>query len=246
MKVMSWNIWGGKYLERVMSVIHQEDPDILALQEVTVQNGINTANTIAQRLGYQVLYCKSFTTDRHTPPYDLGNAILSKAPFGDTSCVFLSGMEQYQRSASTEPRNAVVAQITHNKRPYTVIATHLGFSEKFGESFLRHFQLENLLKLIPQNQCILMGDLNSLPTSTVVQTLGNLLVNTDSQLTEPSMIDYHDAQQTQYRIDYIFVSKDLQFTGFRIVQTDASDHRPLVVTIHEPEGEQNQLQERRT
>jgi endonuclease/exonuclease/phosphatase family metal-dependent hydrolase len=231
MKVMTWNIWGGKYLDRVINLIHQENPDILALQEVTVQNGVNTANTIAKRLGYHVQYCKTFSTDRHTPSYDLGNAMLSKVPFSETSCVFLSSQDQYQDSASTEPRNAVVAHLTVNAKPYTVVATHLGYSEKFSESMFRQFQLQNLLKLLPQNNCILMGDFNALPESKVVRTLSDVLVNTDTTLTEPSMTDYHDEERTKYRIDYIFVSNDIPFTDFRIIETDASDHQPLVVTI---------------
>lgn len=231
MKVMTWNIWGGKHLDGVIDLIRRESPDIIALQEATLREGINTAEVIGDMLGYNVQFCETFTTDRHTPPYTLGNAILSKLPYAQTSCTFLSTKDQYEGSAATEPRNAAIATISVGNKHLTIIGTHLGFSEKWRESSFRQSQLHNLLKLIPENNCILMGDFNALPASTVVNKLSSVLVNTDPLMTQSSMTDLKDEQKTQYRIDYIFVSKDVGFTDFKIIETDASDHRPLVAII---------------
>lgn len=228
---MSWNIWGGKYLKQVEEVIANESPDILGLSEVKVQEGVNMAQAIADELGYYVSYCGSFTTDRHTPSYQLGNAILTKIPVRQSSCHFLSMQDAYEHTAATEPRTAVKICLEAEGKQLFAISTHLGFSEKFSPSTFRRKQLDHLLPLLDDRPVILMGDFNSQPDDPVIKTLSQKLQNTDTDLSLPSITDYHDPARKQYRIDYIFVSADISFSHFRMVQTAASDHYPLVVDV---------------
>jgi endonuclease/exonuclease/phosphatase family metal-dependent hydrolase len=115
LKVISWNIWGGRRLDEVISFLSHEDPDIIALQEVSerdVHGKIkNDAHVIAEALGYYVFFGKAFTTDRHTPPYSLGNAVISRFPILESRTFELSGLPLYRNNSITEPRNTVVSRI---------------------------------------------------------------------------------------------------------------------------------------
>lgn len=232
MKIMTWNIWGGKNLEEVKKFLQEQNPDIIGLQEVKTLNGINHAEYLAQELGYHVSYCKSFTTDRHTPVYDLGNAILTKDKPLSSVCHELSTLEDYQGSSVTEPRTAVEVTLPYHNSTLTVFSTHLGYSEKFGESDLRDRQTEKLVQLIRTHEnVVLMGDFNSVPTSRVIATFSSLLRNTDGNLQQTSFTDLKDPDKTKYRIDYVFTSQNMPSRNFIIHSSEASDHLPLSIEI---------------
>src|SRR3989344_9062781 len=86
LKVLSWNIWGGKHLKEVMAFLKTADADTIALQEVIEDKGGNTALTIANELGYECVYAlEMHMSSRWTgPPREkeeiikFGNAILTK------------------------------------------------------------------------------------------------------------------------------------------------------------------------
>lgn len=232
---MSWNIWKGKFLEKVIEQIQQENPDIVCLQEVIEQEKdgekINIAQQIASKLGYEFVYCKAFHTDRHTPSYDIGDAILSKFPILSSSCHFLSSLDEYKDSAVTEPRTAVKIEVKTDSQTLTIITCHLGYSEKFQETDIRNTQLDRLLTLIPKTSAILTGDFNSQPDSRVLRILNNSLVNTDRDQTEYSYTEMKEENHPEYRIDYIFITPDIIAKNFQILPTDASDHSPLTVEV---------------
>ncbi len=232
MFIVTWNIWGGKNLEEVKEFLQKQKPDVIGLQEVKTLNGVNHAEYLAQQLGYHVSYCKSFTTDRHTPVYDLGNAILTKDKPLSSVCHELSSLEDYKGSSVTEPRTAVEVTIPYHNSRLTIFSTHLGYSEKFGESDLRDRQTGKLVQLIQDREnVILMGDFNSVPTSRVIATFSSLLINTDSELTQSSFTDLKDPDKTTYRIDYIFTSRNIPSRNFLIHSSEASDHLPLSIEI---------------
>lgn len=234
-KVISWNIWKGKFLNQVIKTLKELDAEVVGLQEVIEKEGgerkINTAQTIAQKLGYQYIYCKAFTTDRHTPTYDLGNAVLSRFPIKKHQCHSLSGLILYQNDSVTEPRGAAEAKIEIAGREIKFISAHLAFSQKLEPVEIRKIQLENLLKIIDPSNTVLMGDFNSLPDSEEIKKLAQVLVNTDPNPLSPTWTNFRDPDQPQYRIDYIFTSNDLKTQNFQIINSSASDHYPILATL---------------
>ena len=231
MKIMTWNIWGGRHIDGVMSLIEEENPDVIGLQEVKEIAGENMAETIAAKFGYHVAYCRSFTTDRHTPVYTLGNAILSKSPSKNKTCHILSTIDEYLGSAATEPRTAVEIESEHSGKPLRILTTHLGYSDKFGESAFRDEQIKKLLPLITKSPCILMGDFNSIPGSKTVTEIEKYLVNADNEKTAFSYTDMKDPDKTTYRIDYIFADKSISLKDFKMHDTHATGHRPRTVEL---------------
>ncbi len=236
LKVLSWNILGGKYLDKVIKQLKEIDADIIGLQEVKEHidkesNRVNIAQTIAQTLGYHFAFCESFIDDRHEKNYYLGNAILSRFPLDEVSCLDLSRADEYRHDALTEPRVANIGFVRTKNSSFKIINTHLGYSRDAKKTPIREEQLKNLIEVFDNDQVILMGDFNSIPESFVVKELTEILNNTDSDLSKVTKTDLNKPGQPQFRIDYIFVSKDQKFSNFQVLETDASDHKPITVEI---------------
>lgn len=234
-KFISWNIWGGKNRDQVVSFLQNTPFDILALQEVTVRdnqgNLENDALIIAEKLGYHVTYATAFRTDRHETVYDLGNAIISKYPIEKTQVHELSDLSQYEKNSTTEPRNAVQADIRgEDGTVIHVISTHLGYSQDLQATPLQTYQLNKLLELVPREKTVLMGDFNSEPTSTIIQRLSEEFVVLN-HLTNPSWTNFKNPSHPQHRIDYIFTTHDIHTHSFSIENSQASDHFPLFATL---------------
>lgn len=231
LKLVSWNIWGGKHLDKVLAQLQEIDADIIGLQEVKEQPDLNQAHFLAKKLNMHYHYCSVFTDDRHDETYRLGNAIFSKLPLSEDQCVELSGMRYYEKNSLTEPRCACVAEIKYKGIEIKLISTHLGYARDNERTDIRVRQLEQLKQVLREEKLLLVGDFNSFPNSFVLNELSQILTNTDSDLTQTSTTDFYTHGQPRYRIDYIFASHDLKFKNFQILHTEASDHKPLVVEI---------------
>ncbi len=230
-KVISWNIWQDFHLKEVVSFLRESNADILGLQEVIEKEGTNTAAVIADLLGYEYTYYRAI--DKTRLGFPQGNAVLSKFPITKSTPHMLSTIDQYTDSAETEPRVAIDAQIEIDGNPLTIITTHLAYSHMFQESAIRNLQVDKLITVIPKTKTVLTGDFNSHPDSSYMQTLTTKLVNTDSELINPTWtvypFDYEDFRETElkHRLDYIFVTPDISVTDFRVESSKGSDHLPI-------------------
>lgn len=230
-KLVSWNIWQSKYIDRVIEQIKELNPDVIALQEVTESQGINSGQVIAEKLGYNHFFCQSADAQSRIPPIKLGNSVLSKYNLSESKCQLLSTADEYEHTTETEPRVAVQTTITLSNEQLHVINTHLGYSEDLKVTAMQKKQLQTLLSFLPDKNVVLAGDFNCLPESEVVQDLEKKLINVDPEKTVPTRFTHKEESIQKDRIDYIFVSADVRFSEFTIHQTSASDHTPLSVVI---------------
>ena len=229
--VLTWNIWGGKHRAEVIKFLKQTEWDVLALQEVTQReiegNIINDAQVIACALDCEYYFEKAFRTDRHTPVYDLGNALLSKHPIQERRVHILSDLSSYEKNSTTEPRNAVEIVTTINEKNIHIFSTHIGYDVSLGEGDLQKNQIQELILRVPANNSVLMGDFNSTPESTIIKRIEEHYNHTDTHLSYISWINFKKSAHPTHRIDYIFTTKDITTEKFEILSTDASDHLPL-------------------
>ena len=232
LKVLSWNIWAGKNLDGVVKLLREVNADIIGLQEVLERNSRNNAEDLAQKLGLNYFYCKAFTDDRHpVPKYTLGNAVLTRFPIEKSCCHQLSSLELYRKSSETEPRTAAEATLSINGKSLNFFNTHLAHSPALRESEMRDLQLNNLLKYLSNHLTILTGDFNSQADSEVIKKLSEKLINTDKDPSRTTAVDDDEHGKFNFRKDYIFVSPDIKVTSFRILDSDASDHYPILAEI---------------
>lgn len=221
-KIVSWNIWGGKNLKEIIDCLRVLDADVVALQEVLAdEDGANNiAEAIAEALDYEWEFVNTRTLDPSLSfllqeqkidcNKQWGNAILSKYPMGESSHYFLS---------EKSPRMALEAVIEIEDKKLRVFSTHLAHAPHLSE--IRVAQAESLLKLISDEPTIVAGDFNDVPESETIQRM-------DAVLNRGKNVS---ATNDNKRIDYIFATKDVQIVEDGMVDSQASDHFPLYAIV---------------
>lgn len=232
LKILSWNIWCGTYLNEVIEFLRIENADIIALQEVAEDERGNISEIIAKELKYKYVY----TTDvdmpfKYLPQYKendertkkMGNAILSKYEI-------LNSKEH--KLIQGKQRTIIEANIKIENKILNFFSVHLRHTHQ-KQFDLQDLQIDNLLKLLPKENTIVMGDFNALPESDVIEKANKILQNTEIGSNTPTWSVYK-VGCTQcligdivHKLDYIFISKDLRAKDFQVYNSKASDHLPI-------------------
>lgn len=238
--LMSWNLWHGEFLDDIIAFIKRQNADIIALQEVVDLPGEpRMAARIAEATGYHYAHFKAFTNDRHDPPDDQGNTILSRFQIEAASAHALSSLDDYDGTAETEPRIAVKVCVRAGSSGLAVLNTHLAHTTDLKSCRTRLRQIDNLLALVEPQRTVLMGDFNVEPGSEELARVRRVLHNADPDPTAPTAFLYdHDKANGHYertephvRIDHIFVTPDIRVRSFEILDTLASDHYPILAVV---------------
>lgn len=225
-KILSWNIWGGKYLDGVVDFLQAAHADIIGLQEVVEEGSGNSAQTIAEKLGYQyVCYGRAMSMSVEGKEVTLGNAVISKYPIVESKRHVLS---------DEKSRVAVQADIKIGNETLHVFSAHLVHTHQ-KPSDIQEKQTDTLTSLLPKEKTVLMGDFNALPESSVIRRMNEVLVNTESKASTPTWSVYPEKccpmKSVQCKLDYIFTTPDLKSESFVVSSSKASDHLPVSVVL---------------
>lgn len=218
-RVTTWNIFRGKSVEDVVSMLKKLNSDIILLQEVLPDD------SIAQRLQYAYHYCKGQV---------IGNAILSRFPILSTSCHPLNVGAEYDETPRTESRVAAVARISIKSAIINVISTHLYYPHHTGISTeTAQAQQSSLSHLIKNEHLILGGDFN------IEGNMGELeilkpLTDCGAGDDRPTFNDIKYTGESR-KFDHIFVSPTYKVISYDVTETKASDHNPVTVELTLPE-----------
>ncbi len=236
LKILSWNIWCGTYLDGVIEFLKTADADIIALQEVAQNDRGNISEIIAKELGYKYVY----TTDinmplKYLPGHEendertikMGNAILSKYEI-------TSSKEHHL--VENKDRTVIEANIKVADKILNVFSIHLRHTHQ-KQRDLQDLQADNLLKLLPKENTVVMGDFNSLPESGVIEKVSKVLQNTEANSNTPTWSVYKEGctecliDKLIHKLDYIFTTKDLKTNSFEVYDSKSSDHLPISVVV---------------
>jgi endonuclease/exonuclease/phosphatase family metal-dependent hydrolase len=114
--------------------------------------------------------------------------------------------------------------------PLLVIVTHL--HHLVPDTQVRQAQVPVILDFWSgSGQTVIMGDLNAEPDSDEIKLIyeSGLL---DAWLEAGSGSGFTvDADDPNKRIDYIWISSDLETLEVKVIQTEASDHLPVIATL---------------
>ncbi|MCK4961463.1 MAG: endonuclease/exonuclease/phosphatase family protein, partial [Anaerolineales bacterium] len=226
--VMTYNIHsafasdGRQDPEAIAQVIEASGADIIALQEISrgwlINGSTDLTAWFARRLGMQILY-------KGTTGPMWGNAILTRFP------VLEHGSGPLPLAGSLIARGYLWAKIdVGDQEPLLVIATHL-----------HHLETENQVRLeqVPVvlafwNEApysLVMGDLNAEPGYPEMDLIARAGM-VDSWAEVGSGKGYSNpAIDPLKRIDWIWHTPDMAASEAEIIQSTASDHLPLVVTL---------------
>ncbi|OGK32616.1 hypothetical protein A3F57_03390 [Candidatus Roizmanbacteria bacterium RIFCSPHIGHO2_12_FULL_36_11] len=227
LKILSWNIWYHGDLAKINEFLERFNADILGLQEVMmVDKKIQLSEHITDKLGYKYIYAPAFQIPINGLTTDVGNAIFTKNPILNRKIHNLS---------ETDNRIAIQADVQMGNETLHIFNTHLLHTHQ-QPSEIQDLQASNLVKVLASNNTVLMGDFNALPESKAIRIINKAVKNTDAK-SLPTWSVYPDGCKVCspkgiiYKLDNIFVSKDIRSSSFKVKESRASDHLPISVVI---------------
>jgi endonuclease/exonuclease/phosphatase family metal-dependent hydrolase len=229
-RVMSYNIHHGRGmdghvdLQRIAYVILQENPDLVALQEV--DRGVERTDRMDMPAELAALtgMTSIFSNNFHFQGGEYGNAILSRHP------VISSHNTHYRMVRSGEQRGLLHVVVEIHGQRLRFLNTHLDYRPDDTERLSNIEEILDLLALHTAWPTVVAGDFNDLPGSRTHQIMTRHLIDAwesvgpDEGFTIPS-----DAPNR--RIDYVFYHPVHGPTPRLawVPNSTASDHLPLVV-----------------
>lgn len=212
--------------EAIAEVIRKEDPDLVALQEVDVNNkrsgiDLNQAQAIAEILGMEFHFVKAI--DYQDGFY--GNAVLSKFPVLETKDVKMPAME----SVKAEDRVWAGVRVNVKGKDLWFGSTHIDFTNEKNNLHQSGILMDALLTLT--DPVIVAGDFNAAQDSKTLAFFRSELEWTcpdnDCPPTFPEI-------EPRTAIDFILYRPQDFFRTVRhevIAEEYASDHRPVVADL---------------
>lgn len=230
LKIVSWNIYGGRKLPEIIKCLTEANADIIGLQEVLEdENGANNgAKAIADVLGYNYTYetttllipSISHLLEKHGIEKNMGwgNAILSKYEISEKNTHVLS---------RDRKRTALEAAVRVEGKNLHVFSTHLVYAS-VQPSETQSVQAQNLLKVLPKENGLVMGNFNATPDSKIIEDMKRVMVNTEEDPTTYTA----DGK----KMDYIFSTADIKTISSGTIASQASDHLPIyaIIEIKDP------------
>lgn len=153
-------------------------------------------------------------------PY--GNGLLTKFKITEVKTIPIPDPIEKSGTENYETRCILKATLENG---LTLLITHFGLNPEEQENAVKTV-IENL----PQKKCILMGDFNVTPDNPVLTPIRERMTDT-AQLFNEELLSY-PSDKPDVKIDYIFVSPDIEVITADIPPIIASDHRPHTAEIN--------------
>ncbi|MDO6687449.1 MULTISPECIES: endonuclease/exonuclease/phosphatase family protein [unclassified Agarivorans] len=206
----------------IAAYLKQQNIDVVALQEADASSAwsgsFNHVEYIAQHAGYS-WYAHSLHSTGKLANY--GTAILSKYPISEAYAYHFMPTPPTTTKGFTAAKIHITAT-----QSVDVVSLHLDFSR----ASKRRQQMAELRERFNQHEgsAIIMGDFNSEweKDEGVVSQFEN---NSRYRVYQPQSSQL--ASYKNKRLDWIFISKDLQFINYELGPNTLSDHRPVISLI---------------
>ncbi|MDE2987312.1 MAG: endonuclease/exonuclease/phosphatase family protein [Chloroflexota bacterium] len=212
-----FDLQGMPSLERILAVLEQERPHVVALQEVprgwVVNGSVDALSWLAQRLRMHSAWGPA------ADPF-WGSAVLSRYP--------IVHMEHHPMPNNDDlnlDRGYLLVTVNLHGELVQLVATHLHHIE--SEPHHRIPQVTELVDAVDWSRpSVLLGDLNAQPHHAEIR----MLAEAGLMPRQPAVPTY-PADQPRRQIDYIMTTDALTIVELRSAPTDASDHLPLFATL---------------
>lgn len=243
--------------EEVAKLVDNLNPDILAFQEAVrhfdenVSKEYQSQRFIEAKLKTKLPYsffgpqwiCSVNSKNgevyrKYGGPIEQGNEIKSKYKIINAS------NEHYHRSyeisddrtnfyEEDHARSLQIVELDINGQRVQVLNIHGTYTTDKRDTPRTLKQTKYLLEAAARKKIptIIVGDFNLLPDTESIRLIGNEYKNLVSEYgikyTRPNFKD--SREEGNNIVDYIFVSDDIEVTNFGVIETDISDHYPLIL-----------------
>ena len=247
LKVMTYNIWnGGAYkgawrfekpaivAERIRGIgnlIRESNPDLVFLQEVVMESGpgsVNQTPILAETSGMKA-WVYGEDVNQGLPFYRMirGNVILSKWPLDVLTNQPMAVSRSFFQVGMWTQRT-LWCKTYIGEQEILLASIHL-IGSKGGDKE-RSTQMRQILDFAGGRPSILAGDFNAVPSSEAIRmAIENGKFST--QLDGPYTVKSYNPRVT---IDYIFAPTGWTLVEHKVIQTDLSDHMPVLSTYRIP------------
>ena len=215
--IISYNIHSGlnknmfPTLFDTIDFLKQSDADIVCLQEVNE----------SVRAGFQVSSFKEelkmnshFGANVVNLGFNYGLVTYSKYPIKQEEHIYLSSFREQRGMLHT------VVKIGYQN--LNVINIHLGLNEEERDIQMR--ELKDFIKKLGDEHYIVVGDFNQ----GGIEIDEDLLKDVAKELQMSNILTFPTGLD---RIDYIFVSSDIEIIDYDVLIKDMSDHYPIIAKI---------------
>ena len=227
-------------LEEISDFLGNSGADLIALQEADFPSRwsgkFNHVEYISSKSPYP---CRVQAHHATKYMYDFGTALLSSVPYTD------SLSHTFVPSPPTTNKGFVMGQVLWNPggqlaEPITVsiISVHLDFSRKK----VRVAQIEEMRTMLPDisTPLIILGDFNT-DWNSKDSSLKTIVAKGNLKVYKPEATGLGTYKSGKHRLDWILISKDLEFVSYQVPQIVLSDHQPVTATLRLVENSDKEM-----
>lgn len=243
-RFLTFNLWYGKNWKKEIDLIKSQNPDIFVLQEVTKnipKFGLNNIDVFHEFENafpdFKGIIAPITYKKEKGKEIFFGNAIFSKFSVISSNIHYylkpLDWTDDYERQS----RNLVEAKVKINGQELYVFTTHFTYSPAFADTPIKVKEAEKVIEIIKDKQpMIIAGDFNSHFKSEVIKKIDKEVLYIDREhnptwTKHPFSYKGFEETELKWKLDYIFISERLKCKSFKIIDTDISDHLPIVAEL---------------
>jgi len=217
-------------LEEIADFLSNSGADLIALQEADSPSRwsgkFNHVEFVSEKSSYP---CRLHAHHAQKYMYDFGTALLSRVPYTN------SILHTFVPSPPTTNKGFVMGEVRWNPggalpEPITVsvISVHLDFSRKK----VREAQIEEMRAMLPDitPPVIILGDFNVDWTSED-SSLKTIVAKGNLKVYQPESTQLGTYKNGKHRLDWILISKELDFVSYEVSQVVLSDHQPVQAAV---------------
>lgn len=232
MKIMSFNTQHCRnYLEdridyQIMAkAIRSVGADIVGLNEMYGEGALpefeDQVGILAELTGLKHYYFAEAINDADGENTPFGNGLISRYPIASAETIRVPDSPEQTGDQLYETRCLLKAVLENG---LTVLVIHFGLNPD------EHINaVETVMKHLPKEKCVLMGDFNVTPDNEVLKPITDVMKDTADLFTE-ELLSFPSDDPVK-KIDYIFVTPDIEVISADIPEIVASDHRPHISEI---------------
>ncbi len=238
-RLVQWNVWMEESPERILAVLEQLNPDVACLQEVTAppDEPAELLTRAASELGLSGVFAPAHAIPIYGTSRRRGNAVIGSAPH---VAVPLKPFRKFTDGvlADEHQGRASAAATFSTNPPITAMSVHLSYVPGFATPPWKMAEFDALCAAIEgRPRLVLAGDMNAAPDSPGIARLHQVLhaagpdAGSPTWTTKPFDDGTFAETRLAWRLDHVLLSPDLQVVEARIIDTDVSDHLPILVIL---------------